>query len=180
MKNLSGEKVYVFIPGPPQAKERPRFRVHNGRVMTYTPKRTAAYEQFVAECIRNMHPDYLAYEGAIQLTMKFVMPFPKSKRAYYHTSSCAKLIGDAVPTPESCLIDTVYTKCRTCKPTGLAWYVPVYPMGKPDLDNLEKAIMDGLEKSGVIVDDKQVVWKSAKKEYGTQTGVLVEIIYGVK
>lgn len=176
---ITGQQVLVYIPGPPQAKERPRFRVVKGRVMTYTPKRTADYEQFIAECIRKEHPSFRQYEGPIQLVMNFVMPWPKSRRAFYHTSDCVKLVGDAVPTPEACLIDTIYKQCRTCKPVGLAWYVPVYPMGKPDLDNLEKAIMDGLQKSEVIADDKQVIWKSGKKEYGLEPGVLVEITYGV-
>ena len=36
------------IPGKPQAKQRPRFNVENGRV--YTPKETSSYENYVKMC----------------------------------------------------------------------------------------------------------------------------------
>ena len=42
-----------------------------------------------------------------------------------------------------------------------------HPTVKPALDNLEKAILDGLTKAGLWQDDAQVVQKSSLKYYGT-------------
>lgn len=51
----------------------------------------------------------------------------------------------------------------------------VYPTTKPDIDNVEKAIFDGL--NGVVWrDDVQVVEVSKRKRYGDTPGVLVTII----
>lgn len=51
----------------------------------------------------------------------------------------------------------------------------VYPTTKPDIDNVEKAIFDGL--NGVVWrDDVQVVEVRKRKRYGDTPGVLVTII----
>lgn len=51
----------------------------------------------------------------------------------------------------------------------------VYPTTKPDIDNVEKAIFDGL--NGVVWrDDVQVVDVAKRKRYGDTPGVSVTII----
>lgn len=51
----------------------------------------------------------------------------------------------------------------------------VHPTTKPDIDNVEKAIFDGL--NGVVWrDDVQVVEVAKRKRYGDTPGVLVTII----
>ena len=51
----------------------------------------------------------------------------------------------------------------------------VYPTTKPDIDNVEKAIFDGL--NGVVWrDDVQVVEVAKRKRYGDVPGVRVTII----
>lgn len=51
----------------------------------------------------------------------------------------------------------------------------VYPTTKPDIDNVEKAIFDGL--NGVVWrDDVQVVEVAKRKRYGDTPGVSVTII----
>ena len=42
---------------------------------------------------------------------------------------------------------------------------PVYMTKKPDLDNLNKAILDALQDAGVIRDDSQIIKISASKCY---------------
>ena len=50
----------------------------------------------------------------------------------------------------------------------------IYPMVKPDMDNINKAILDGL--NGVAyTDDVQVVSLQSKKVYEVAGGVLVTI-----
>ena len=41
-----------------------------------------------------------------------------------------------------------------------------FKISKPDLDNLEKAVMDALTTAGVWCDDAQVVEKHSAKVYG--------------
>lgn len=55
------------------------------------------------------------------------------------------------------------------KPTAPTWHV-----GKPDLDNFAKAVMDALTQIGVWLDDSQVASLTLLKQYG-RAGALVEI-----
>ncbi len=48
--------------------------------------------------------------------------------------------------------------------------------GKPDLDNLVKAMKDGL-KGIAYKDDKQVVFTEAGKEYGPEAKACVEVVF---
>jgi len=54
-----------------------------------------------------------------------------------------------------------------------------YPNTKPDVDNLSKATLDGLEAAGVIKNDSRIVNLTLLKrwadEYGGRTGSLVTI-----
>lgn len=43
---------------------------------------------------------------------------------------------------------------------------PCYRMSRPDLDNLEKAVMDALTDAGIWIDDAQVASKHAMKVTG--------------
>ena len=53
---------------------------------------------------------------------------------------------------------------------------PLHP-GKPDIDKLCRALLDGL--TGVVmVDDSQVVWLNAHKRFGSQSETFVTISYG--
>lgn len=45
---------------------------------------------------------------------------------------------------------------------------------KPDADNVEKALNDGMNKI-VYADDKQIVRKFVSKEYGERPGLIVEL-----
>lgn len=50
-----------------------------------------------------------------------------------------------------------------------------YPSVKPDLDKLERALLDGLTDSGVIWDDALVVSMTASKRYADRPHVRVLI-----
>lgn len=52
----------------------------------------------------------------------------------------------------------------------------VVPTGKPDLDNLTKTVLDGINGSAAWWgDDAQVVELDAKKRYGEKPGISIEI-----
>jgi Holliday junction resolvase RusA-like endonuclease len=50
-----------------------------------------------------------------------------------------------------------------------------YPTVKPDLDKLERALLDGITDSGLWRDDSQVVSMPSKKVYADRAGVHVQI-----
>ena len=54
-----------------------------------------------------------------------------------------------------------------------------WPSVKPDLDKLIRGTLDGLTKSGIYVDDAQVVAISATKVYGSEPGchITLEGVY---
>jgi Holliday junction resolvase RusA-like endonuclease len=53
-------------------------------------------------------------------------------------------------------------------------------LAKPDIDNLLKAVMDGLTESGVIVDDSQIYEQHAVKVYhglGSMPKAVIELAW---
>lgn len=53
---------------------------------------------------------------------------------------------------------------------------PFHHTGKPDIDNLQKALFDALTQSGGIwIDDSQIACSHGTKHYGPQPGAVVEI-----
>jgi len=52
---------------------------------------------------------------------------------------------------------------------------PAYPAGRPDLDKLIRAVLDGLTTGGAWRDDSQVCELAARKEYGERPGCYILI-----
>lgn len=55
---------------------------------------------------------------------------------------------------------------------------PPYPAGRPDVDKLARAVLDGLVMGGVMADDSQVVDLVARKRYapdGEAPGAVIEV-----
>ena len=72
------------------------------------------------------------------------------------------------------LVPKVGPRVRAEQPPADAFPAPV----KPDLDNLQKSILDSLTQAGVIVDDCRVVTVECSKFYaaiGGEVGVRVEV-----
>lgn len=65
------------IAGIPVGKGRPRFRIFQGHVSTYTPAKTKKAEQ---EIIRQLQETYNVppLTGPLKVSFKFYMPMPKS------------------------------------------------------------------------------------------------------
>ena len=72
------------IVGEPQGKGRPRFSTRGGFVKTYTPEKTASYENFVKLCYLNKYKGQkLDGEIVAEIIAYFSIPnsFSKKKRA---------------------------------------------------------------------------------------------------
>lgn len=83
--------------------------------------------------------------GAVQVTILFAFPRPKS---HYGTGRNA----------------------GTVKPGA-----PLFHAGRPDLDKLTRAVLDGLTQGGAYKDDGQVAALGCKKIYGARPGCRITI-----
>lgn len=142
--------VVVFgfrVLGSPVGKDRPRFRRRGDYVQTYTPKKTADWEQEIGEQVglilaRFRSGGHLAgielpLAGRIMVSMRFNIAKPAS-----------------APKRER------------------------HRLKKPDLDNLEKCVLDALQTIQFIGDDKTVTDMSSCKRYATDDhpeGVEIEV-----
>ena len=87
IKEQPTEQVRFEIPGPPVAKGRPRFRAAGGKVRTYTPEKTAEYENLVK--LSYMEQVNIKLTGQIAATIYAYFPIPKSESRKRH-----KLMAD--------------------------------------------------------------------------------------
>lgn len=115
-------------------------------------------------------------------------PIPKARprftrQGHVYTPSTTKDYEEHI---KSCCclyqIDKAFDKCLVS--LNLSFYLPRpeihkkknYPETKPDIDNLIKAVLDGM--NGVMfLDDKMIVEIYAKKMYSEEPRVSVEIKY---
>ena len=68
------------VPGIPVAKARARtvFNKATGRVHSFTPEKTASYENLVKYAFVSKAKDYKLWDGPITLRVNCVFPMPKS------------------------------------------------------------------------------------------------------
>lgn len=71
--------VSFMVPGPPVAKGRPRFTTAGGKVRTYTPEKTAAYEDLVKLAYMQVGVK-LTGPIAAEITAYFAIPKSTSKK----------------------------------------------------------------------------------------------------
>lgn len=129
-------RSYEFtVPQKPQGKGRGRaFRVGKG-VRIRTPDKTRNYEALIADMAAEEMDGRPMLQGP--LALELVATFPRSK----HLARISKRTSNPIASPRA----IPYT-------------------GKPDLDNIIKAICDAC--NGVVFkDDSQVVRITACKEY---------------
>lgn len=137
----------IVIPGTPKAKGRPRFTVRGGFARTYTPAETLTHENFIRSCALDVFQGVEPIDGPIALSAVFYLARPKS---HFGSGRNAGVLKDSAP---------------------------AYPTGKPDTDNVLKAVMDGLTLAKVWTDDARVVRCQAEKSYGSErTEIIVEEI----
>jgi Holliday junction resolvase RusA-like endonuclease len=115
-----------IVKGAPIVKARPRFTAINGKVRTYTPKKSAIYENLVKlEAQKHIKKPI---DGPVGLYIHFYLPRPK------------KLIWKTKQMP------AIYTDKR------------------PDIDNLAKSVIDGLNNIA-FRDDGQIAMLHIQKRY---------------
>lgn len=179
--SATGTRLSLFVPCRPKAKERPRFRVVKGRVFTYTPQGTRDYEQLIAEQVQKASAGLrYGYDGHCRIDCLFKLHVPKSRERefVYHGSGCPDVGPDALILPAWEMEGSVYTQHKKCQAVGFAYYTPIYPLTSSDLDNKVKAVLDGIQKSGLIKDDKQVCAGFNRQVFAVEEGVRIDIQLG--
>lgn len=139
---------YKFdILGKAMGKERPRATVIGGHARVYTPKKSQNYEARVASAFQAKYPDAKPFTGAVQVIIMINVGLNK---ADYKK-------------------DGTLTKSGVRKVQGME-----NPTKKPDVDNVAKAILDGL--NGIaFLDDSQIVSLTVAKSYNDREVVAISI-----
>jgi len=129
----------VIIPGRPGRKGRPRFSRHGNRVMTRNDQATEQWEGTVATMARAWRQGIWPHDGPVVVDLVACFPRPKSLILRKHDGSCS---------------------------------VARYPgpgrqphLNTPDIDNIIKGVLDGLNRAGIWKDDRQVVELHALAQY---------------
>ena len=140
-------KYTINVLGEPMGKQRPRATSFGGHTRIYTPSKTLSYEARFAHEFKEKYPEAKPLTGPIAVE---VMAWFGLKKADYNSKGqpnkhgLAKLGGEELPTK------------------------------KPDLDNVLKAVLDGL--NGIaFVDDSQVVNVCMAKHYDLTPRVAVTV-----
>ena len=145
------DSILFSVPGPPQGKARARtVRGKGGQTFSYTPNKTVLYENLIK----------VSY---LQVTKK-PLPLQVTKKLFNNKEPINVRITACFEPAKS-----TSKKKRMQMLSG-----EIKPTKKPDIDNITKCILDGL--NGVAYrDDTQVVEVSAKKIYAEKAEVRVEI-----
>ena len=129
----------------PQGSKRP-VRLGNGRVgMVEQSKAVGPWREAVRAETQRAMLERPPLGGPVYVSLKFTMPRPKS---HFRTGRYSALLrADA----------------------------PVWPSGKPDVDKLARAVLDGLTAGGAWKDDSQVVILAAEKAYAPHAGCVITV-----
>lgn len=145
------DAVSIMIPGKPCAKGRPRMAVVAGRARAYTDQRTRSYESLVCLEARAVSQHCMFYaKDPLRVIVCAVFPRPK------------------------CLLERSKVTGRLLRAVEGRMHHAV----RPDADNVLKAVLDGINRSGIWHDDSRVVEVMVTKEYaaiGEDPHVLVLI-----
>lgn len=138
--------IQFSVPGQPQAKGRPRFRIVKPKqgaafVSTYTPPETVAYEARVSQMAKLAMAGTFPSSAPIEIMLELRMQIPPS---WSKKKQVAAAEGKVRAT------------------------------NKPDADNILKGIKDAC--NGIVwVDDSQVVMLTVRKLYHAEPAAIVAV-----
>lgn len=94
MENQSATITFV-IPGTPVGKGRPKFARRGNFVSTYTPEKTASYENLVKVKAEEAMQGHALFEGAVQVQVQLFVTPPES---WSQKKKTMALAGEIMPT----------------------------------------------------------------------------------
>ena len=102
-------------------------------------------------------PNIVCYEALLASAIQKAIPVVE-----WVSQDEAKLFGYEAQSNRLYPVNPYYTKVSV----QLSTYLKVGWKQRCDVDNLLKAVLDGIEASGLIIDDNDVFEVSSRKEYG--------------
>lgn len=179
-------KLMFTVPGTPKGKGRPRATVRGGHAAMYTPAPTAIYENLVKmtaqEAATKAGVGVIDQSVAIVIVVKFQPPkswSKKKQKGATHFSadmSGGKFFGYPVDSRFLFHVENLEQALLNLK--LLAGGEFAKHSSRPDVDNIAKAILDGINGS-LLADDSQVWTVVAAKIYSETPGVDVGVFWGV-
>jgi crossover junction endodeoxyribonuclease RusA len=125
------------VPAPQGSKRIVKAKNGEARMIEMSKAVGPWREAVRAETQRACHGRTLLASGPVMVEITFGLPRPKG---HYGTGRNADKVRDSAP-----------------------WY----PAGRPDVDKLARAVLDGLTEGGAWADDGQVVCLTVRKVYDT-------------
>lgn len=139
----------IFVAGIP--KGQPRARARRGQLGVYDPGTADGWKELMGVALRDSMPEH-PLDGAVKVDVDFLMPRPKT----FNKRTRA-----------------IYGLTNSKMPKGEVWHT-----GKPDPDNLHKAVLDTMTQMGYLRDDAIVCHGEISKRYhadGDRSGALIMI-----
>lgn len=147
MNTIDVHKIFFTVMGEPVGKGRPKFARQGNYVKTYTPEKTASYENLVK----------LEYQRQTATDKKALFSFNEDTPLLLDIKAYFKI-----------------PKSTSKKRKALMEEGKIRPTKKPDIDNVFKAIADSL--NGIAYkDDSQIISGTVSKFYSEQPRVEVTI-----
>lgn len=140
-------RFYFAVMGTPVGKGRPRAFAFHGHARMFTPKKTATYESIVRGAFLQECGEKPPLSVPLSVSISCYFPYPKSAYWPVNKNHNGELREEWKDKP--------YT-------------------GKPDLDNVAKAILDGLN-AVAFEDDSQIVGLQISKSYGERPRAEIQI-----
>lgn len=109
-------EIVINIPGIPVGKQRPRFARRGKFVKTYTPMRTAKYEETVVLYARQTMGRKEPLAGPLEVDIVFQMPVPLS---WPNKKKADALAGGVYPTNKPDIDNMIKSVCDSLN--GIAW-----------------------------------------------------------
>ena len=144
--------ISFSIPGQPIAKSRPRFTTINGKPRPFSSPKSSSFENLVALAAQPFLPPS-PISSHISISITFIFQRPLSLLKFSKRSNLPLSPPHRLPHPH-----------------------------RPDLDNCIKSILDGLNHSGIWIDDSLVTSIVASKFFSAidePPHTLVSISYPV-
>ena len=153
IQNHRDIRLTFVVRGPPRPQRRPQFTSRDGRARVYNPS-SFQQREFTEAAKRGLGGGRFVY---------FKRGVPLKVRLIFY-----------MPRPVSHFVSNVRTSTRLKEQ-----FVGCEHLGKPDLDNLAKFVLDGLE-GLAYEDDKQVIKITCRKTYDGEGDCTGRIFIDVK
>ena len=127
-----------FVSGTPKPQGRPRAFIRGGFSKVYSPM-TEWKEKVQYHSEKQRGESHFFHNEALEVELKYYFKHPKN---HYRTGKNAGLLKD--------------------------WAKDERVTKRPDLDNLNKAILDAMQTAKLINDDSYIVKLTSSKQYSTE------------